>query len=149
MCKFQRNRTKNEEVIAYATWVVLWREVYINRPGARRIALGMRVWSKLFYFFFFTGRHLVYYSYLSMSCVTSRADWYGVVAEVSSKEVSNTQDFMEGECRKIALSPASELALPNDNSKHDCAGGKFNLLPGYLTDRDVWWLISKRKIHAM
>ena len=67
-----------------------------------------------------------------MSCVTSRADWYGVVAEVS-----NTQDFIEGECRKIALSPASELALPNDNSKHDCAGGKFKLLPGYLTDKDV------------
>ena len=64
-------------------------------------------------------------------------------------EVSNTQDFMKGGCREIALSAASELALPNDNSKHDCAGGKFKLLPGYLTDRDVWWLISKRKVHAI
>ena len=43
---------------------------------------------------------------------------------------------MEGGCRKIALSPASELALPNDNSKHDCTGGKFKLLPRYLTDRE-------------
>ena len=30
--KFQTNRTKNEEVIAYTSWVVVWREVYINRP---------------------------------------------------------------------------------------------------------------------
>ena len=44
---------------------------------------------------------------------------------------------MEGGCRKIALSPSSELALLNDNSELDCAGGKLKLLPGYSTDRDA------------
>ena len=57
---------------------------------------------------------------------------------------------MEGGCLKnVALPPASELALPSDNSKIDCAGGKFKLLPEYLTERDVWLLILKKKSHAI
>ena len=37
----------------------------------------------------------------------------------------------------VALSPASELALPNDDRNLDCEGGNFILLPEYLTERDV------------
>ena len=33
-----------------------------------------------------------------------------------------------GRLQKITLPPASELALPNDYPKLDCAGGKFELL---------------------
>ena len=44
---------------------------------------------------------------------------------------------MERGCQNVALSPASELAVPSDNSKLDCAGEKFKLLPEYLTERDV------------
>ena len=90
------------------------------RRSTCREGWGWGYWSKLLIFFYWKTLNVLFLA--SMSCVTSR---------------------------KIALSPASELALPNDNSKHDCAGGKFKLLPGYLTDRDVWWLISKRKIHAI
>ena len=82
------------------------------------------------YWFFFYWKTLGVLFLASMSYVISRAEGWGVVAEVH-----NTRDFMEGEHRKIALSPASELALPNDNSKLDCAGGKFKLLPGYLMER--------------
>ena len=36
---------------------------------------------------------------------------------------------------------SADLSLPSlsDISKVDCAGGKFKLLPEYLTERDVWW----------
>ena len=48
-----------------------------------------------------------------------------------------TQDVMEGGCGEIYPPPAaSELALPSDNSKHDCTGEKFILVPEYLTERD-------------
>ena len=117
------------------------REVYIDRPGALRVRRAGDGGTGLNYWFFFYWKTLGVLFLPSMSCVTSR--------QTGKAEVSNTQDFMEEECRKIALSPASELALPNDYSKHDCAGGKFKLLPGYLTDRDVLWLISKRKIRAI
>ena len=53
------------------------------------------------------------------------------------RRVGCARDLMEGACRKIALSPASELALLSDISKLDCTGGKFILLPEYLTERDV------------
>ena len=64
-------------------------------------------------------------------------------------DLSNTPDVMEGGCEIYPSPAASELALPSDNSKHDCTGGKFILVPEYLTERDVWWLILKRKSHAL
>ena len=42
---------------------------------------------------------------------------------------------MEGGCEIYPPPAASELALPSDNSKHDCTGEKFILVPEYLTER--------------
>ena len=52
-------------------------------------------------------------------------------------DLSITQDVMEGGCEIYPPPAASELALPSDNSKHDCTGVKFILVPEYLTERDV------------
>ena len=38
---------------------------------------------------------------------------------------------MEGGCEIYPPPAASELALPSDNLKHDCTGGKFILVPEY------------------
>ena len=56
----------------------------------------------------------------------------------------NTPDFIEGGCKMCSPStpsPSAQLALRSDISKVYCAGGKFKLLPEYLTERDIWWLI--------
>ena len=44
---------------------------------------------------------------------------------------------MEAGCEKIALPPASELALPSDNPKLDSTGQKVDNLREYLTEKDV------------
>ena len=44
---------------------------------------------------------------------------------------------MEAGCEKIALPPASELALLSDNPKLDSTGLNVTHLHEYLTDRDV------------
>ena len=59
---------------------------------------------------------------------------------------------MGGGCEICTPLAWSELALLSDISKLDRAGGKFKLLPEYLMERDMWcawWLILKRKIHAI
>ena len=58
-------------------------------------------------------------------------------AMVESLLRGNTPDVMEGGCEIYPPPAASELALPSDNSKHDSTGGKFILVPEYLTERDV------------
>ena len=45
--------------------------------------------------------------------------------------------MMEGDCEIYPPPAATELALLSDNSKRDCTGGKFILVPEYLTERDV------------
>ena len=62
-----------------------------------------------------------------------------VCLDTKAAELSNSRDLTEvgTVVKNVALPPASELALPNDNPKLDCAGGKFKLLPEYLTERDV------------
>ena len=52
-------------------------------------------------------------------------------------DLSNTPDVMEGGCEIYPPPAASELALPSDNSKRDSTGGKFILVPEYLTERDI------------
>ena len=52
----------------------------------------------------------------------------------------HTRDFMRVGCENVPLPPdaiLSLLAILSDVSKVDCAGGKFILLPEYLTERDV------------
>ena len=44
---------------------------------------------------------------------------------------------MEAGCKKIALPPASELALLSDNPKHDSTGLNVTHLCEYLTERDI------------
>ena len=65
-------------------------------------------------------------------------------------QTSVTQETSWREVAQYVLLSA-DLSLPSlsDISKVDCAGGKFKLLPEYLTERDVWWLILKRKSHAL
>ena len=65
--------------------------------------------------------------------------------EQRTLDLSNTPDVMEGGCEIYLHQAASELALPSDNSKRDCTGGKFILVTTiqelfpleYLTGRDV------------
>ena len=52
-------------------------------------------------------------------------------------DLSNTPDVMEGGCEIYPTQAASELALPSNNSKRDCTGGKLILVPEYLMERDV------------
>ena len=42
---------------------------------------------------------------------------------------------MEGGCEIYPPPAASEQALPSDNSKHDCTGGKFILVPEYFNGK--------------
>ena len=53
-------------------------------------------------------------------------------------DLSNTRDFKRREIAQYVLLSA-DLSLPSlsDISKVDCTGGKFKLLPEYLTERDV------------
>ena len=60
-----------------------------------------------------------------------------VFLDSGTLDLSNTPDVMEGGCEIYPPPAASELALLSDNSKRDCTGGKFILVPEYLTERDV------------
>ena len=143
MWKFQTNRTKNEEVIAYTSWVVVWRQVYINQPYrlAKHTAYkGGRggVMVKCISF--------SYGSCLLMLFLPSGAKQ----TSIHGHQTLITQETSWREVAQYVLLSA-DLSLPSlsDISKVDCAGGKFKLLPEYLTERDVWWLILKRKSHAL
>ena len=60
--------------------------------------------------------------------------------EVCLQQLSNSRDLMEAGCEKIALPPASELALQSDNPKLNSTGVQgLNVthLREYLTERDV------------
>ena len=69
---------------------------------------------------------------------------------IHGHQTSVTQETSWREVAQYVLLSA-DLSLPllSDISKVDCARGKFKLLPEYLTERDVWWLILKRKSHAL
>ena len=62
---------------------------------------------------------------------------------------SNTPIVMEGGCEIYPLRQHLSWLYRSDNSKHDCTGGKFILVPEYLTERDILWLILKRKSHTL
>ena len=68
---------------------------------------------------------------------------------VCLQQLSNTQDLIEAGRKKIALPPASELALPSDNPKLDSTWLNVTHLREYLTESYVWWLILKRKSHEI
>ena len=65
------------------------------------------------------------------------------------ERVSYTRDLMEGVCEKIALPPATKVALSAELPNFDCTGLKLIHLCEYLTERDVSWLILKRKSHEI
>ena len=69
---------------------------------------------------------------------------------IHGHQTSVTQETSWREVAQYLLLSA-DLSLPSLSyiSKVDCAGGKFKLLLEYLTERDVWWLILKRKSHAL
>ena len=143
MWKFQTNRTINEEVIAYTSWVVVWREVYINRPyrlASHTAYKGGRggVMVKCIAF--------SYGSCLLMLFLPSGAKKTGI----HGHQTSVTHETWWREVAQYVLLSA-DLSLPSlsDIPKVDCSGGKFKLLPEYLTERDAWWLILKTKSHAL
>ena len=143
MWKFQTNRTKNEEVIAHTSWVVVWREVYINRPyrlASHTTYKGVRGGVMVKCIAFSYGSCLLMLYLLSVAKQTG----------IHGHQTSVTQETSWREVAQYVLLSA-DLSLPSlsDISKVDCAGGKFKLLPEYLTERDVWWLILKRKSHAL
>ena len=143
MWKFQTNRTKNEKVIAYTSWVVVWREVYINRPyrlvshtaykggrgGVMVKCIGFCYGSCLLMLYLPSGAKQTSI-HGHQTSVTQKTSWREVV-------------------QYVLLSADLSLPLLSDISKVDCAGLKFKLLSEYLTERDVWWLILKRKSHAL
>ena len=57
---------------------------------------------------------------------------------IHGHQTSVTQEISRREVAQYVLLSA-DLSLPSlsDISKADCAGGKFKLLPGYLTGRNV------------
>ena len=57
---------------------------------------------------------------------------------IHGHQTSVTQETSRREVAQYVLLSA-DLSLPSlsDISKVDCAGGKFKLLPEYLTERDV------------
>ena len=143
MWKFQTNRTKNEEVIAYTSSVVVWCEVYINRPyrlASHTAYNGGRGGVMVKCIAFSYGSCLLMLFLPSSAKQTSiHGHQASVTQETSWREVA----------QYVLLSSDLSLPSPSDISKVDCAGGKFKLLPEYLTGKDVWWLILKRKSHAL
>ena len=69
---------------------------------------------------------------------------------IHGHQTSVTQETSWREVAQYVLLSV-DLSLPSlsDISKVDCAGGKFKLLPEYLSEREVWWLILQRKSHAL
>ena len=134
MWKFQTNRTKNEEVIAYTSWVVVWREVYINQPYrlASHIAYkGGRGGVMVKCIAFSHG------SCLLMLYLPSGAKQTGI----HGHQTSITQETSWRAVAQYVLLSA-DLSLPSlsDISKVDCAGGKFKTPP--------WIFNGKRRIMA-
>ena len=98
-----------------------------NRPGARRV-----------------GRVIINFFHWKTLCViptmyklcNKQSRRVRCAAQCWQKSVT-LETFWREVVKNVAFPPASEIVLPNDNSKLDCVGGKFKLLPEYLTKRDV------------
>ena len=136
-------KQKNEEVIAYTSWVVRRDRVQsLSQPDRKQGREGGGEMVQCIDFSFEKPSLMLLLR--SVCHVICKGDGYAWTADLS-----NTPDLMEVRCEICTPPPASELALPNDNPKLDCARGKFKLLPEYITERDVWWLIVKRKSHAI
>ena len=117
--KFQTNRTKNEEVIAYTIWVVRRDRVQSVQPAGRQAREG-REWGNGPMYWFFSLVSSLMLLLRSVCHVICKGNGYAWRAHLS-----NIRDFIEVGC-EICTPPAwSDLALPSDNSKVDCAGGKF------------------------
>ena len=144
MWKFQTNRTKNEEVSCS-----LYKLSSCVTRGVHKSAIPLDQSYPLQ-----GGRGGVivkciafsYWSCLLMLYLPSGAKQ----TSIHGHQTSVTQETSWREVAKYVLLSA-DLSLPSlsDISKVDCAGGKFKLLPEYLTEKDVWWLILKRKSHAL
>ena len=68
LCENFRQMTKNEEVIAYASWVVGWREVYIKSASRTMCREGWGGGTGLNYCFFFHWKTLFIIPTYSLSC---------------------------------------------------------------------------------
>ena len=116
----------------------------LSEPG-RQQGRGYRGWGNGLKYWFFHFKTL-YVLFLPTIChvISKRRNGY-----VCLQHLSNTRNLMEASCEKIALPPASELALPSDNPKLDRTRLNVTHLREYLTERDVCWLILKRKSRAI
>ena len=143
MLKFQTNRTKNEEVIAYTSSVIVWREVYINRPyhlASHTAYMGGR------------GRIIVkciafsYGSYLLMLFLPSGARQTGIQGHQTS--VTHETSWREI-AQYVLLSADLSSSSLSDISKLDCTGQKVDNLCNYWAYIAVFGLILKWKSHAI
>ena len=143
MWKFQTNRTKNEEVIAYTSSVVVWREVYINRPyrlASHTAYKGGRGGEMVQCIAFSNGSCLLMVYLPSGAKQTSiHGHQTSVTHETSWREVA----------QYVLLSADLSLASLSDISKLGCTGQKVDNLRNYWAYTAVFGLILKWKSHAI
>ena len=117
---------------------------HFSHPG--RQAREGRGWGNgpMYWFFFCNLSNAIL-----MMCLSCNMQRKRICHNVWTRDLSNTRDFI-GEVAKYVATPLawSELALPSDNSKHDCTGLKIDSLRKRLAYITVFGLILKWKSHT-
>ena len=139
MWKFQTNRTKNEEVIAYTSRVLRSEREQPDMTSHAAYKEGRR-WSNGQMYSFFLRK-------LSNAFPTQVVERNRVCLV---PDLSNKRDFMSRACAiYVLLSADRSLALLGDISELDCTEQKVNRLRNRWAYIVVFGLIWKRKIPAI